>query len=237
MDLRRIIACAAAAAICGLFAACGDSADSSSKAETSSSAAAESINDETSSTAELVGTTDYDVNGDFRAFDTLKETYGGGYTVNLQIDYSGNVVDMSATISGDKAYMSTVSSGMKSYNVVPGDGKVYSVYEATTTYSVEDAEENSAAQFDILFGATADFASAEIDAETNTVYEHYSLNSEVSGTAGEIIYGFDGASYELTGVQVAMEGIEIPETYTVTSIGEADTSLLEVPDVSAYTEM
>lgn len=236
MNFKRIIACAAAAALCVVFTACGDSNDSSSKAETTASSAAESAN-ETDSAAEPVGTTDYDVNGDFRAFDAIKENYGGGYTLNLQIDYSGNVVDMSATVSGDKAYMSTVSSGMKSYSVVPGDGKVYSVYEATTTYSVDDAQDDSAAQLDILFGATADFASAEIDAETNTVYEHYSLNTEVSAEEGEIIYGFDGATYELTSIQIAINGIEDPDLYTVTSLGEADTSVLEVPDVSAYSQL
>lgn len=240
MNFKKIIACAAAAAICSAFTACGDSKDSSSKAEVVNSAVESGevrTESETNSSAEQVGITDYDVNGDFRAFDTLKETYGGGYTANLQIDYSGNVVDMTATISGDKAYMSSVSSGMKSYNVVPGDGNIYCVYEATTTYSVEEAEENSASQLDILFGATSDFASAEIDEATNTVYEHYSLNKEVSASEGEIIYGFDGASYELTEIQIAFEGVEIPDLYKVISIGEADTSVLEVPDISAYTKI
>ncbi len=236
MNFKRILVCAAVVVMCGIFSACGDSEKSSSKEETGSASAVESTA-ETESAASPAGTTDYDVNGDFRAFDELKEIYGEGYTLNVQIDYAGNIVDMSATVSGDKAYMSTVSAGMKSYSVVPGDGKVYSVYEATTTYSVDDAQENSVAQLDILFGATADFSSAEIDAETNTVYEHYSLNTEISESQGEIIYGFDGSTYDLTSIQIAIDGIETPDLYTVTSVEEADTSVLEVPDVSSYSQL
>ena len=127
---------------------------------------------------------------------------------------------------------------MKSYYVYPGDGKKYNVSEATTTYSVNGADENDWKGSDILFGATLDFDHAYIDTTTNVVQEYYNLDSSVSGGEGQIVYGFDGATYDLKQVVLLPEGADESSAvyFTVDSIGEADDSLLAVPDLSAYTK-
>ena len=127
---------------------------------------------------------------------------------------------------------------MKSYTVCPGDGKLYNVSEGTTTYSIEDDDGNQWKSADILFGATLDFDHAYIDTTTNVVHEYYKLDSSVSGGEGQIVYGFDGATYDLKQVVLLPDGADESSAvyFTVDSIGEADDSLLAVPDLSAYTK-
>lgn len=245
MNVKKFIACAAAIALCVAFAACGSSSDSSSRSESSAAettstaeSAAENTSDgdTTESETDPVGTTDYDVNGSEREYDKLAEKYAEGYTIELSAEMAGMDITMNFTKSGDQVYQSTVMAGMKSYVVIPGDGMAYSVSEATTTYAEEEESEEMIVSLDFLFGATGEFASADIDETTNTVYEHYTLNYDVAQCDGEIIFGFNGESYELTEVQIAYDGAEENEVYTVTSLGEPDMSLLEMPDLSAYTK-
>ena len=141
-------------------------------------------------------------------------------------------------IKDGKAYQALTVQGMKSYTVCPGDGKLYNVSEGTTTYSIEDDDGNQWKSADILFGATLDFDHAYIDTTTNVVHEYYNLDSSVSGGEGQIVYGFDGATYDLKQVVLLPEGADESSAvyFTVDSIGEADDSLLTVPDLSAYTK-
>ena len=55
---------------------------------------------------------------------------------------------------------------------------------------------------------------------------------------GQIVYGFDGATYDLKQVVLLPDGADESSAvyFTVDSIGEADDSLLAVPDLSAYTK-
>lgn len=242
---KKMITIIAALAMCTAMAGCSESEPaSSSKAETTttttaaaeSAAPAESTADESAVTN--VGTTDYDVDGDFRAFEQLKEKYADGYLVTLEGQMSNSGTKYTICVKDGKAYESSTIQGMKSYYVYPGDGKKYNVSEATTTYSVNGADENDWKDSDILFGAALDFDHAYVDASTNVVHEYYKLDSAVAGAEGQIVYGFDGATYDLKQVVLLPEGADESSAvyFTVDSIGEADDSLLAVPDLSAYTE-
>lgn len=241
---KKMVTIIAALAMCTAMAGCTKSdTASSSKAETTttttaaaeSTAPAESTAD---STPANVGTTDYDVDGDFRAFEQLKEKYADGYLVTLEGQMSNSGTKYTICVKDGKAYESSTIQGMKSYYVYPGDGKKYNVSEATTTYSVNGADENDWKDSDILFGAALDFDHAYIDTTTNVVHEYYNLDSSVSGGEGQIVYGFDGATYDLKQVVLLPEGADESSAvyFTVDSIGEADDSLLAVPDLSAYTK-
>lgn len=241
---KKMVTIIAALAMCTAMAGCtGNDTASSSKAETTttttaaaeSTAPAESTAD---STPANVGTTDYDVDGDFRAFEQLKEKYADGYLVTLEGQMSNSGTKYTICVKDGKAYESSTIQGMKSYYVYPGDGKKYNVSEATTTYSVNGADENDWKDSDILFGAALDFDHAYIDTATNVVHEYYNLDSSVSGGEGQIVYGFDGATYDLKQVVLLPEGADESSAvyFTVDSIGEADDSLLAVPDLSAYTK-
>ncbi|WP_298485348.1 hypothetical protein [uncultured Ruminococcus sp.] len=243
---KKMITIIAALAMCTAMAGCSESEPaSSSKAETTtttttaaaeSAAPAESTADESAVTN--VGTTDYDVDGDFRAFEQLKDKYDGNYLASLTGQMTNNGTKYTICIKDGKAYQSLTVQGMKSYTVCPGDGKLYNISEGTTTYSVEDFDESELKAADILFGATLDFDHAYVDTTTNVVQEYYNLDSSVSGGEGQIVYGFDGATYDLQQVVLLPEGADESSAvyFTVDSIGEADDSLLTVPDLSAYTE-
>lgn len=92
---KKMVTIIAALAMCTAMAGCTENdTASSSKAETTttttaaaeSAAPVESTVDESSadSTSTNAGTTDYDVDGDFRAFEQLKEKYADGYLVTLE---------------------------------------------------------------------------------------------------------------------------------------------------------
>lgn len=241
---KKMVTIIAALAMCTAMAGCTENdTASSSKAETTtttttaaeSAAPAESTADSTSAN---VGTTDYDVDGDFRAFEQMKDKYEGNYLANLTGQMSNNGTKYTICIKDGKAYQALTVQGMKSYTVCPGDGKLYNISEGTTTYSVEDFDESELKAADILFGATLDFDHAYIDETTNVVHEYYNLDSSVSGGEGQIVYGFDGATYDLKQVVLLPEGADESSAvyFTVDSMGEADDSLLAVPDLSAYTK-
>ena len=239
---KKMVTIIAALAMCTAMAGCTENdTASSSKATTTTTAAAESAapaESSADSTSANVGTTDYDVDGDFRAFEQMKDKYEGNYLANLTGQMSNNGTKYTICIKDGKAYQALTVQGMKSYTVCPGDGKLYNVSEGTTTYSVEDFDESELKAADILFGATLDFDHAYIDETTNVVHEYYNLDSSVSGGEGQIVYGFDGATYDLKQVVLLPEGADESSAvyFTVDSIGEADDSLLAVPDLSAYTK-
>lgn len=242
---KKMVTIIAALAMCTAMAGCTENdTASSSKAETTTTtttAAAESAapaESSADSTSANVGTTDYDVDGDFRAFEQMKDKYEGNYLANLTGQMSNNGTKYTICIKDGKAYQALTVQGMKSYTVCPGDGKLYNVSEGTTTYSVEDFDESELKAADILFGATLDFDHAYIDETTNVVHEYYNLDSSVSGGEGQIVYGFDGATYDLKQVVLLPEGADESSAvyFTVDSMGEADDSLLAVPDLSAYTK-
>ena len=172
------------------------------------------------------------------AFEQMKDKYEGNYLANLTGQMTNNGTKYTICIKDGKAYQALTVQGMKSYTVCPGDGKLYNVSEGTTTYSIEDDDGNQWKSADILFGATLDFDHAYIDTTTNVVHEYYNLDSSVSGGEGQIVYGFDGATYDLKQVVLLPEGADESSAvyFTVDSIGEADDSLLTVPDLSAYTK-
>lgn len=249
MNKKIVMSIAAAAVMCAAMTGCSESSSSSSSKaeETTTTTTAATTAAETSaaaeestadSTAANVGTTDYDVDGDFRAFEQLKDKYKDGYLANLTGQMANNGTKYTICIKDGKAYQALTVQGMKSYTVCPGDGKLYNISEGTTTYSVEDFDESELKAADILFGATLDFDHAYVDTTTNVVQEYYNLDSSVSGGEGQIVYGFDGATYDLQQVVLLPEGADESSAvyFTVDSIGEADDSLLTVPDLSAYTE-
>lgn len=246
---KKMVTIIAALAMCTAMAGCSESdTASSSKAETTttttaaaeSAAPAESTADESNadSTSANVGTTDYDVDGDFRAFEQLKDKYKDGYLANLTGQMTNNGTKYTICVKDGKAYQALTVQGMKSYTVCPGDGKLYNVSEGTTTYSIEDDDGNQWKSADILFGATLDFDHAYVDTTANVVHEYYNLDSSVAGGEGQIVYSFDGATYDLQQVVLIPEGADAESGvyYTVDSLEDADEGMLTVPDLSAYTE-
>lgn len=241
---KKMVTIIAALAMCTAMAGCTENdTASSSKAETTTTttAAAESAapaESNADSTSANVGTTDYDVDGDFRAFEQMKDKYEGNYLASLTGQMTNNGTKYTICIKDGKAYQALTVQGMKSYTVCPGDGKLYNVSEGTTTYSIEDDDGNQWKSADILFGATLDFDHAYIDETTNVVHEYYKLDSAVAGAEGQIVYSFDGATYDLKQVVLLPEGADESSAvyFTVDSMGEADDSLLAVPDLSAYTK-
>ncbi len=247
---KKMVTIIAALAMFTAMAGCSDSSSSSSsKAETTtttttaaaeSTAPAESTADESTadSVAANVGTTDYDVDGDFRAFEQLKDKYKDGYLAKLKGQMSTSGTDYMICVKDGKAYESSTIQGMKSYTVYPGDGKTYSVSEATTTYSVDDAAEDAWKNSDILFGAASDFDHAYVDTASNVVHEYYNIESAVAGAEGQIVYSFDGSTYDLQQIVIIPDGVDAQNGvyFTVESIDGADDSLLAVPDLSAYTK-
>ena len=130
---KKMVTIIAALAMCTAMAGCtGNDTASSSKAETTttttaaaeSTAPAESTADSTSAN---VGTTDYDVYGNFRAFEQMKDKYEGNYLANLTGQMSNNGTKYTICIKDGKAYQALTVQGMKSYTVCPGDGKLYNV--------------------------------------------------------------------------------------------------------------
>lgn len=249
MNKKIVMSIAAAAVMCAAMTGCSESSSSSSSKaeETTTTTTAATTAAETSaaaeestadSTAANVGTTDYDVDGDFRAFEQLKDKYKDGYLANLTGQMANSGTKYTICIKDGKAYQALTVQGMKSYTVCPGDGKLYNVSEGTTTYSIEDDDGNQWKSADILFGATLDFDHAYIDTTANVVHEYYNLDSAVAGAEGQIVYSFDGATYDLQQIVLIPDGADAESGvyYTVDSIEDADEGMLTVPDLSAYTE-
>ncbi|MBO5449110.1 MAG: hypothetical protein J5994_07245 [Ruminococcus sp.] len=210
--------------------ASSDAADTEDKTETGSGSSSEEDTDKNNGeSAEL-----YDVKEGERQYDKLFETYANSYTIELTAELSGQECEMNFTKSGDQAYNSVVISGMKSYTVLPGDGIVYSVSEATTTYTTADETEQMLVSADFLFGTPGEFIGAEKDEKSGEVSEHFALNMDIFDSEGEIVFVFSGDKNELTKVIVSAEGVET--NYTVKSLSKADESLVAMPDLSAYTD-
>ena len=115
---KKMVTIIAALAMCTAMAGCtGNDTASSSKAETTttttaaaeSAAPAESTADESTadSTSTNAGTTDYDVDGDFRAFEQLKEKYADGYLVTLEGQMSNSGTKYTICVKDGKAYESS----------------------------------------------------------------------------------------------------------------------------------
>ena len=107
---KKMVTIIAALAMCTAMAGCtGNDTASSSKAETTttttaaaeSAAPAESTADESAVTN--VGTTDYDVDDDFRAFEQMKDKYEGNYLANLTGQMSNNGTKYTICIKDGKA--------------------------------------------------------------------------------------------------------------------------------------
>ena len=120
---KKMVTIIAALAMCTAMAGCTENdTASSSKAETTttttaaaeSTAPAESTEDESTadestadSTSTNAGTTDYDVDGDFRAFEQLKEKYADGYLVTLEGQMSNSGTKYTICVKDGKAYESS----------------------------------------------------------------------------------------------------------------------------------
>ncbi len=248
MFLRGLAAALAVVSVCMSFASC-DAADSSSgngsktensaqssvsQAEKSTAESGSTSQEEQSSTAGT--TTDYDVNGDFRAYDAVKEKWADGYSLDLafQNPALGTRADVKLVWQGDKAYYESVIDGMKSYTVIPGDGKAYRVSDGTTTYSVRDAGENEAVMNDLLINPVGEFDHAALG-DNNVVFEYYNIDEKMGGQ-GQIVFGFNGETYDLEEIVLVTNGDEMAASYYyVNELTEPDAEKLKLPDFSGYT--
>lgn len=246
MDKNRVLTSVLALTMFLSLSACGDAGDSSGDTQTTAEPAvtaeagseSSSAEEVTESAAEETGDTaltdpapaDYDVSAGPKLYEELKEKYYGDYTLS----FATEGMTFTTSIKDGKVYSAQVVSGMKSYFVVPGDGKEYIVYEATTTYTSMDADEFNISDEDVLFGWEEEFgvtgSSAEIDPDTGWVAEHFQLEGE---DGGEVIFYFGGEDLALKRIE---ERGEIPVVLDEITLGEGDESLVEVPDLSAYTE-
>ena len=157
----------------------------------------------------------------------------------MKLSYMNNALgshgDVEITWTGDKAYYSRSIDGMKSYVLVPGDGKVYNVNEGTTTYQVQDASEDQAKMNDLLISPAGEFDHAAIG-EDNMVFEYYNID-EAMGGSGQIVFAFNGETYDLNEIVVVTNGDEMTASYYyVNELAEPDESKVAVPDLSGYTQ-
>ncbi|MBQ6634496.1 MAG: hypothetical protein IJH80_09990 [Ruminococcus sp.] len=246
MFLRSLAAALAVVAVCMSFASC-DAADSSSEDNSKAAGVSESQTEESSAASSeskteagdssaAEATTDYDINGDFRAFDAVKEKWADGYSLDLafQNPAMGTRADVKIVWQGDKAYYESVIDGMKNYTIIPGDGKAYRINEGTTTYSVRDAAEDEAMMNDLLINPAGEFDHAAI-ADGNVVFEYYNIDEKMGGQ-GQIVYGFDGETYDLVEIVLVTNGDEMAASYYyVNEISEPDAEKFTLPDISSYT--
>ncbi len=253
MILKAIAAVLAAVMLSMAFTSCAESdsssADESSKkpALVSSSEAEEKsekeadadsgVSSETVSTPSVeVAETDYDINGDFRAYDAIKEKFAEGYTLDLSFQNAalGTHGDVKLVWQGERSYYSSVIDGMKSYVLYTGDGKAYNVSEGTTTYQTADVNPEDAKMNDILISPVGEFDHAAIG-DGNVVFEYYNVKEEMGGQ-GQIVFGFNGETYDLVEIVIVTNGDEMTASYYyVNDLTEPDEELLELPDLSAYT--
>lgn len=216
MKRAKITAAALALAMCCSMASC----DNSDKTDKESSAA------DVSSVAEGL---EYDPLGDERLFDSLKEKFGDNY--KLTCKYNGSEAVFS--ISGGRSYYGIGESGAKNIIIYTSDKKIYKIMESTKMYSVSD-DDFDVRDGDPLFGATDEFVSAEKDEKSGTFNERYTVDKELVGAEGEIVYSFDTKTGDLKSYTITVE--EQSVEYQVIELVEADESLFTPPDLSEYTE-
>ena len=240
MILRSIAAVLAAVILAMTFTACGDG-DSSSQTESSKAQSSSAVSSDKEADASSEGTGDapvsFDINGDVRAYDAVKEKYKDGYSMKLS--YMNNALgthgDVEITWTGDKAYYSTAIDGMKSYVVIPGDGNAYRVSEGTTTYQVQEEAEDQVMKNDLLISPAGEYDHSA-EGENNMFFEYYNIN-EAMGGEGQIVYGFDESTLDLKEIVVVTNGDEMTASYYyVNELTEPDESYVQVPDLSGYTQ-
>lgn len=246
MKLKRIFTLAAAAL---MLTACGSVSESDSGKEKSSKTDASSAEDtasKTESTAQEENTPPYDVpetlstaaesyeaDGEARMFDALKEEFYGDYHIETVSNTNGITVTMTSDVKGNTMALSTVNQGMMSRAYYFEDKTFYSISDGTTTYEKYTDYEYDIRNSDTLFGATADFQSAEIN-ENGEIKEVYGIDSEFTGISGTMTYIFDKQSGALTKYIISFDGFEMK--YSVKELSKTDPSAFELPDLSTYQE-
>ena len=209
----------------------------SSEAETSqdsSDSEAESSKDSNESNSEAEQNTKYDVNGDFRCYDKLKEKYSKGYTLSLVGQMSMADNSYVICVSGKKAYMATLISKQKQYAVAPGDGKIYNVSEASKKYNTQKDDSTLLSSADILFSPATEFSKAAFSDDKGTIFEYYKMDKNVTGKDGEIIYGFDANTYDLKQIVLSPEGSDEPVYFSVEYLKDVNKNFLKKPDLTGY---
>lgn len=242
--IKRILTLAAALMLTG----CGSVADSGSP-EKSNKTDVSSVEDsagQTESTAQEENTPSYDVpetltaaaegydpDGETRMFDALKEEFYGDYHIETISNTNGMTVTMTSDVKGNTMALSTVNQGMMSRAYYFEDKTFYSISDGTTSYEKYTDYEYDIRNSDTLFGATADFQSAEIN-ENGEIKEVYGIDSEFTGISGTMTYIFDKESGALTKYTITFDGFEMK--YSVKELSRTDPSAFELPDLSTYQE-
>jgi hypothetical protein len=262
INSKLIIACAVslctAAAL--MLASCGNSdsskSDSSSAKETETASAEETADssetedgtdgaDDAADSKYNVGgdyeapeslktaAASYDPDGDSRMYDVLKDEFGGDFLIELASDDSS----MKFNVKDDLVYGETVVGGMMSRAYYLADKSFYNISDATTTYVMYTDYDFDTRNADPLFGATEDFVSAEINSDGN-ISETYGLDSDFTGVDGNIVFTFNSETGALMNYAVVYNSESDTETviYAVNSLANADESLFELPDLSAYNQ-
>lgn len=246
MKSKYVLAVAAAAML--MLTACGESEDSSSANKQSAADSVSSAEDSGVSSGddsesgdnELSGgeyevpetlknaADGYDPEGETRMYDVLKEEFGGDF----YLETTSNGASLMFNVKGERFSASTVYNGMMSRVYYLEDKTFYNVSDATTTYVRYDDYDYDIRNSDPIFGGTGEFDSAEINADGN-IAETYKLDSNFAGE-GTICYIFNSETGALMNFDIDLNGASA--LYVVDSLSNADETLMELPDLSAYNQ-
>lgn len=170
----------------------------------------------------------YDPEGETRMYDVLKEEFGGDF----YLETTSNGASLMFNVKGERFSASTVYNGMMSRAYYLEDKTFYNVSDATTTYVRYDDYNYDIRNSDPIFGATGEFDSAEINSDGN-IAETYKLDSDFVGE-GTICYIFNSETGALMNFDIDLNGACV--LYVVDSLSNADETLMELPDLSAYNQ-
>jgi hypothetical protein len=128
---------------------------------------------------------------------------------------------------------STISTTYSKAAYYTEDGKFYDIDLIDKTYSIDDSYEDPVTNADMLFGATTDFVSAEVDDNGNFA-ETYNVDSDIAGTEGTIRYTFNSETGSLMNFEIDLGGYST--VYSAEDFSNADDESLALPDLSDYEE-
>lgn len=213
MKTSKISAVILALLMCCSAASCSKSDTTDNKSKADASSASQQL--------------EYDIEGSERLFDSLKEKYADNY--KLACKYNGDEYIFS--LSSGRAYFAVGKNGERNILLYTADKKTYTIMESAKMYAVSE-KDFYIRDSDPIFGATDKFVSAEKNDKSGTIEEHYTLDKEIAGGEGEMVYSFDSKTGELKSYTYTIG--EKSATYQVTELTEAEESLFEIPDLSGY---
>lgn len=225
MNFLRLTAVVLAVILCAAASSCSDK-DVLSKQENSKTEVSDNISETTSEPTEPI---EYDPAGSVRLYDSLKEKYENNFRLLCDM----GTIRYEFAIKGELMYMSATAKQETTVILHSKDKKTYKFQPRAKEYSVSDDDFNIK-DGDPLFGATADFISAEKNDKGATYDETYRIDESVSGNPGTITYKFSATTGELKAYSIKFEGADDTIDYNVKELSQPTDRMFDIPDFSEY---